>query len=71
MLNVTHEANNVTPEQKKKFTEGLFQQAQLTARYMEELFTSFKAILGKKPHEETIFGLFGRCVCILKTLTAC
>lgn len=62
----------MTPEEDKKFTEGLFQQMQITSDYLREgIFDMIKGILNKKSKEDTFFGLFCRVICLMKTLRKC
>lgn len=62
----------MTPEESKKFTEGLFQQMQMTCDFLKEgVFDMIRGVLKKAPKEDTFFGLFCRVVCLMKTLRKC
>lgn len=56
-------------DESRKFTEGLFQQSQIICDYLSEgVFDMIRAVLNKSPKEDTIYGLFCRVICFMKTL---
>ncbi len=58
-------------EEKKRFTDGLFQQIQIISDYCQDLKDKFDAILEKSNKEMSIYGMFLRNLCFLKTLKKC
>lgn len=61
----------MNPEETKRFTEGLFLTIRNATDYCKDLQDKFDAILNKNSREITIYGIFLRVVCLMKTLCKC